>query len=153
VPVIRTFYTELGSLETHTPDLLRDFLTMGIAGRPMAMVYESDYLSAKLTNEIPGNSDITVMYPNPDVISEHTLVSWTPKGDRLLNALLTNPTIGKYEETHGYRTSQDANGFVGYMATRGITVPSVNALSRNLQFARLPTESNLLALINAVAAG
>lgn len=150
VQVIKSLFTELGDLQTHTPDLLEQFLAQGMAGIPMAMVYEDDYLNARLTREIPANSDITVMYPNPDVITQDTLVSWTPKGDKL-NALLTTPTMEAYLEAYGYRTSQDADSFVGYMAKRGITVPDLNVLHRYLQFTPMPSETSLLALINAVA--
>jgi hypothetical protein len=152
VPVIKSLFTELGSLPTHTPDLLRQFLTLGMDGRPMALVYESDYLGAVLTHEIPAASDITVMYPNPDVTAEETFVSWTQKGNKL-TSLLTSSPMQDVEEAHGYRTSQDAYGFAGYMAARNIAVPSVNTLLASLQFARLPSESSLLALINAVTAG
>jgi hypothetical protein len=152
VRVIKSLFTELGNLPTHTPDLLRELLTGGMDGIPMALIYESDYLGAVLAHDIPASSDITVMYPNPDVITQDTLVSWTPEGERLTN-LLTASAMQAAEEAHGYRTLQDEGSFAGYMAARGITVPSLSALLRELQFARLPTESSLEALINAVTAG
>jgi hypothetical protein len=151
VPVIRSLFTELGNLPTHTPDLLREFLTGGMDGIPMAMVYEVDYLNTVLTHEIPANSDIAVMYPNPDILTQETLVSWTLAGKKL-TALLTSPTMGAVEEAYGYRTVQDETGFAGYMHAKGIPVPSLSVLTNSLQFARLPTEPSLEALINAVTA-
>jgi hypothetical protein len=150
VPVIRSLYTELGGLPTHTQDLLRQFLTGGI---PMAMVYEVDYLNAVLSHVLPAQSDVTVMYPNPDVLAQETFVSWKPEGYALANLLMHDPTMQADEEQHGCRTAKDASDFVRYMKTKGIIVPSLTVLMRSLQFARLPTESGLEALINAVTAG
>jgi hypothetical protein len=152
VPVIRNLFTELGNLPTHTPDLLREFLTEGMAGVPMAMVYEADYLNLLLSHEISASSGITVMYPNPDVLTQNdTLVSWTPAGNKLID-VLTSPTMETLEESLGYRTLQDESGFQSYMLAKGITVPSLSTLMKSLQFARLPSESSLEALINAVTA-
>jgi hypothetical protein len=150
--VIKQCFAELGSLNTHTPDLLQQFLTEGMDAYPMAMVYESDYIYTKLSGQAGPGSQIRVMYPDPDVISDNTLVSWTPRGN-MLTSLLTSPTMASFEEEHGYRTSGDSSGFVTYMAAKGIKVPSLNSYNTGLQFARMPTEASLQVLISAVAPG
>jgi hypothetical protein len=153
--VIRKSFTELGSLDIDSTDLLRKFLTEGMDAYPMIMVYESYYIQALLDGLASPQSGITVMYPDPDVISDSTLVSWTPHGNQM-TALLATPALAAIEEQHGYRTSRDSSdssGFVRYMAARGITVPSLNTLSESLQFVRLPTEASLQKLIDAVTPG
>lgn len=149
VPVIRSLFTESGSLETHTPVLLNQFLTGGMGAYPMAMVYESDYLSVTLAGR-PRDPNLTVMYPTPDVLPEDTLVAWTPAGKKLIN-ILQSPAMFAAEEAHGYRTETDKTGFVRYMAGKGIDVPDLDELERTLQFSNLPTEHVLEELINAVA--
>jgi hypothetical protein len=150
--VIKQSFAELGSMDTHTPDLVQQFLTEGMDALPMAMVYEDDYVFAKLSGEVGPGSQIMVMYPDPDVISDDTLVSWTPGGNKM-TSLLTSPAMVSFEEEHGYRTSRDSSGFVNYMAPRGIKVPSLNSYDPSLQFVSLPTETSLKALINAVVPG
>jgi hypothetical protein len=150
--VIRQCFAELGNLDTHTPDLLRHFLTEGIDAYPMAMVYESDYIFTRLSGQSGLNSDLRVMYPNPDVISDNTLVSWTQRGNAF-TSLLTSPTMQAFEERHGYRTSGDSSGFVDYMKEKGIYVPNLNIYDRKLQFASLPSSASLQTLINAVFPG
>jgi hypothetical protein len=149
VPVIRSYFTELGNLEGHTPVLLNQFLASGMGTDPMAMVYESDYLSAVLAGESQ-DPNLTVMYPTPDVLAEDTLVAWTPAGKRLIDAL-RSPTMAALEKAHGYRTEADKAGFVKYMAGKGITVPDLDELEKTLQFTNLPTEDILEELISAVA--
>jgi hypothetical protein len=153
VAVIRKCFTELGSLETDSTFLLRKFLTDGIDGAyPMIMVYESYYIQALLNGTAKQQSGVTVMYPDPDVLSDNTVVSWTPHGNQL-TPLLTTPAMAALEEQLGYRTSSDSSGFVSYMAARGITVPSFNTLRAILQIVKLPTEANLQKLIDAVTRG
>jgi hypothetical protein len=152
VALIRECFSEQGSMDTHTPDLIRQFITDGMDAYPMVMAYEDDYIQALLSGLAGPKSGITVMYPNPDVISDNTLVSWTPHGN-MMTALLTKPAMAAAEEQHGYRTSGDSSGFVSYMAARGITVPNLNALHTSLQFAGLPTDTSLQELINEVVPG
>lgn len=152
VAVIRDCFSEQGSMNTHTPDLIRQFVTDGMDAYPMVMAYEDDYIQARLSGLAGPKSGITVMYPNPDVIADNTLVSWTPQGNKM-TALLTTPTMAAAEEQHGYRTSGDSSGFVSYMTAKGITVPNLNALSASLQFANLPTDTSLQELINEVVPG
>jgi hypothetical protein len=147
--VIRQCFAELGNLDTHTPDLLRHFLTEGIDAYPMAMVYESDYIFTLLSGQPGLNTDLTVMYPNPDVISDNTLVSWTPRGNAF-TSLLTAPAMQAFEERHGYRTSGDSTGFVSYMAAKNVHVPDLNKYNADLQFASLPSSASLQTLIDAV---
>jgi hypothetical protein len=149
VPVIKSLFTELGSLESHTPVLLNKFLTGGMGAYPMAMVYESDYLGAVLTGETH-DPNLTVMYPTPDVLAEDTLVAWTPAGKQLID-LLQSPAMAAPEQAHGYRTEADKAGFVKYMASKHIIVPDLDQLEKTLQFTNLPTEDVLEKLIHAVA--
>jgi hypothetical protein len=150
VPVIRSLFTELGELPTYSVLLLNQFLAGGMGEYPMAMVYESQYLSTKLTG-IATDPRLTVMYPTPDVSSEDTLVAWTPAGKKLINVLQSKP-IAALEEAEGYRTVADKAGFVTYMAGKGIPVLDLDELeAERVQFASLPTKDVLTELINAVA--
>lgn len=95
-------------------------------------------------------SRITVMYPNPNVVADKTLYSWTPAGDKL-TTLLTSPPMVNFEEQNGYRTPNDNGSFVSYMAAKGITVPTLSGAVP--QFVHLPTELSLCKLITSVVPG
>jgi hypothetical protein len=151
VPVIRSLFTELGELQDFSVTLLNQFLAGGMGEYPMAMVYESQYLSTRLTG-IATDPSLTVMYPTPDVSTQDALVAWTPAGKRLIEAL-KSPQIAALEKGEGYRTAADKAEFVRYMASRGLFVPDLNQLEvAGVQFSNLPTADVLTKLINAVAA-
>jgi hypothetical protein len=149
VPVIRDLLTELGSLEPHSPFLLNKFLSSGMGEYPMAMVYESYYLSAVL-HHTAQDPNLTVMYPTPDVEPDETVTSWTTDGGKLITALKSKQ-LTTDAEAYGYRTVADKADFVKYMKARGIDVPDLDNLANTLQFVPLPTEAVLEELINAVA--
>lgn len=149
--VIRKSFEAQGELQTHTPFLLQLFLTQGMTGCPMALVYENDALTIK-QQLADVRTGVTVMYPDPDLIADNTLFSWTSAGDAL-TALLQTPRLQDFEKQHGYRTSSDLTDFASYMASRGITVPSLNPASPGLKVVPMPTAVTLQALINMVAPG
>ena len=108
--------------DAHTPNLMEDFIDNGLA-EPMAVVYENDYLYAAITGAI-NPSDVVMIYPTPDIISDDTLVSWDPAGNRLVESL-TSSGMDQLAERDGYRTDGDSAGFVGAMAALDYTVPDI----------------------------
>lgn len=112
-----------GGTQWHTPDLVRQFQNEDI---PMAVVYENDYLTMRLKDP-----DVAVMYPDPTIDADNTLVWWkragkpADLGQRVVNLLTGNPALKLLEEHYGYRTAQDAD-FVQYWHKRDITVPSLD---------------------------
>jgi hypothetical protein len=151
--VIRECFAGQGSMDTHTPDLLTQFLTDGMGREPMAMVYESDYIHAKLTDQAYLPPGLEVLYPTPDVIPDNTFVSWTSAGNKMTGLLARDPVLAVLAERHGYRTSQDAVRFVREMADKGITVPGLGPLPAGLQIAALPAAASFQELIDAVTPG
>ena len=89
--MITSLFTELGDLPNFSVLLLNQFLAGGMGEYPMAMVYESQYLSSVLTGTAT-DPNLTFMYPTPDVSSEDALVAWTPAGKKLIAALQSKPT-------------------------------------------------------------
>lgn len=148
--VISDLYTELGGLENYSGLEVSDFFSGGMGTYPMALMYESQYLSTVVTGQASDTS-LTFMYPTPDVTVQDAMVGFTPEGDTLVNAM-NLPSVRKALESEGYRTEQDKSGFVNAMAAQHITVPSLDNLEQyGVQFTPLPHASVLKDLINAVA--
>jgi hypothetical protein len=146
LPLIRSCFTEQGVMQTHTPDLLRLFLTDGMSRFPMGLFYEKDFLDEKLKRGNEVSSQIVLMYPNPTVISDNTFVWWTDSGRKVDNLLHNDPVLVELEERSGYRTSNDNERFVHDMAAKGIRVPELAKLA----VAPLPTDENFQALVEKV---
>jgi hypothetical protein len=115
--------------ETHTPNLMDDFLGGGV---PMAVVYENDYLYAAVSHKFD-RDQVVMMYPTPEINSDDTLVSWSAAGNQLISKI-TSPQMKDLAEHDGYRTSEDSADFVSVMNSAGYSVPSLNPPSPDLQF-------------------
>jgi Bacterial extracellular solute-binding protein len=148
--LVQKCFVEQGSMATHTPILLEQFLTDGMDRYPMGMFYEKDYISTRLNDQGALGQGAVLMYPNPDVIPDNTFVWWTDAGRRLNSLLQNDRVLVDLEERAGYRTSNDNVRFVRDMAGKGITVPNLDSPPTGLQIAPLPTDDNLQKLINAV---
>jgi len=69
------------------------------------------------------------MYPAPTVLSKHTFVPLTEKGDRLGKALTTDPKLLELETEYGFRTASPG-AFTRLVKSRNVDVPDsiVNAV-------------------------
>lgn len=110
IPVIKKYYDQLGSLPQSTPDLMNDFMNGATGPNAMAMVYESDYINSLGYDSTVRNSDTTLLYPDTDIISDDTLVAWTPAGQQLMN-LFTSQGTSEFALRSGYRTTTNADAF------------------------------------------
>lgn len=150
LPLVQKCFVEQGSMATHTPILLEQFLTDGMDRYPMGMFYEKDYISTRFQDPGTVGQDAVLMYPNLDVTSDNTFIWWTDAGRRLNSLLQNDPVLVGLEEWSGYRTSNDNVSFVRDMAAKGITVPNLDTPPPGLQIVPLPTDDNLQKLIDAV---
>lgn len=146
-------FTIQGAMEQHTPDLLRKFAADGMNAYPMALVYESSAISAKFGRSGTLPADTVLMYPNPDIVSDTTLVAFNALGEHIINLLSagtpsSDPSLVGLEEQDGFRTSSDSQTFMGYMASRH--VPVINLDQAPVTFVRPPDESAYQALIKRI---
>ncbi len=116
--------------DSHTSDLMQDFISSnGVI--EMAAVYENDYLYDEI-NGI-GPAGVVMMYPNPDIIADDTLVAWNSAGYKQVEALKSTG-MKKLMEQDGFRPSGDGPGFVSAMTGKGHTVPDIDRPPAGLQF-------------------
>ena len=148
---VRDLFDLQGSMQTHTPELLRQFLTDGGIAVPIALIYENDYLQSRLNKEASG--DTVLMYPNPTVVSDNALVTWTEEGKKVCRLLSTDPGLLDLEEKSGYRTVRDREDFVQYFRGHNITVPDLNALDGTLASAPTPAGPAFDELMKAIGRG
>lgn len=90
-----------------------------------------------------------MMYPNPTVVPDITLVAWTPRGSQITNLLRYDQRLVALERTFGYRTPYDNVARVRDLSKVGIHVADLASLPT----AELPTNKALQSLIDAVMGG
>jgi hypothetical protein len=143
LPAVEPIFLRQGLTATSSEEPFQDYLSIGIGKTPMVMVYEAQYLAAAAANNGSITKDMVLMYPDPDVLSKHTVVPLTANGDKVGQLLLTNPDLQKLATKYGFRTN-DTAAFNQFLKAHGLTTPSlVNLIDP-------PTYENLEAMITAV---
>ena len=88
----------------------------------MVMIYEAQFLARAAARDGSIGPDRVLMYPEPTVLTKHTLVPLTPAGDRVGRLLAGDPELQRLAVTHGFRTA-DAATVRKYLADRKVAPP------------------------------
>lgn len=97
-PLLHTLTTVQGAQKSSSDEPFQDFLA-GV-GDPLVLVYESQ-VAALLQRDDPG--DLTVLYPDVTVTSDHTVVPLTGNGREFGELLESDPTLRSLEVRYGFR--------------------------------------------------
>ncbi|TQF05869.1 hypothetical protein E6W39_31095 [Kitasatospora acidiphila] len=102
-PALQKLMGYQGAMLSSSDQLFRDF----VAGteRPLSWTYESEVAEQALAGTLPAGS--TVIYPDYDIQSDHTVVELTAKAARVSAALATDPDLVKLEARFGFRPESD----------------------------------------------
>jgi hypothetical protein len=136
-------FLKQGLTASSSEEPFQDYLSIGIGKTPMVMIYEAQFLAAAAANNGSITKDMVLMYPDPDVLSKHTLVPLTSKGDKIGQLLLNNPQLQKLATKYGFRTNNPA-AFNQFLADHKLTSPSL------VNLIEPPTYENLEAMIFAI---
>lgn len=99
-----------------------DYLSQGVGKSPLVMIYEAQFLHAKAQANSPVSDDMVLLYPEPTVFSKHVVVPLSPKGERLGDALTTDPVLKRLAIEHGFRNDSRAD-FQGFVKRHNLAVP------------------------------
>ncbi|WP_380284670.1 hypothetical protein [Kitasatospora purpeofusca] len=95
-------FNRQGGMQSSTEQPFADFVSGN--GRPLVLAYESQALELAAQGEkgeLPDN--MVVLYPDTVVVSDHSLVAFTPNGKRLAEALVKDEKLQKLAVDHGFR--------------------------------------------------
>ena len=88
----------------------------------MVMVYEAQFLARAAANDGSIRPEMVLMYPEPTILSKHTLVSLTPAGAALGRFLADDPELRALATEYGFRTT-DTAGFRTFLQGHGVAAP------------------------------
>ncbi|MFI6362361.1 three-helix bundle dimerization domain-containing protein [Nocardia sp. NPDC050630] len=104
LPTVSRLFVRQGYTENSTDGPFREYLAAGMGPTPMVWIYEAQFVEASVRGQIkPG---MMLIYPSPTVVSQHTLVPLTTRGDRVGRLLATDPDLQRLAAEHGFRTSE-----------------------------------------------
>ncbi|WP_153455732.1 hypothetical protein [Streptomyces smaragdinus] len=110
--LLRKLVQVQGAQQSSSDGPFRDF-TSGV-GNPLVLVYEQQVASLLLAKTDPG--ELTVLYPDTTVSSDHTLVPVTEGGRELGEALRTDARLRELAVRHGFRPAGAAPEFTAATA-------------------------------------
>jgi hypothetical protein len=122
VDAVARLFLGQGFSEYSTEGPFEDYLTIGVGKTPMVMIYEAQYLARAAAQDGSIGPDRVLMYPEPTVLTKHTLVPLRPAGDRVGRLLAGDPELQRLAVTHGFRTA-DAAAVRKYLADRKVAPP------------------------------
>jgi hypothetical protein len=121
---VASLFLEQGFSASSSEAPFEDYLSQGIGSKPMVMVYEAQFLGRQMSDE--GSSAITddmlLMYPDPTVLSKHTVVPLSDAGNTVGELLTTDPRLARLAARYGFRPA-DASVFADQLAEHGLAVP------------------------------
>ena len=125
-----------------------DYLSQGIGSKPLVMIYEAQFLGRQMsaTGRSAITPDMVLMYPDPTVLSKHTVVPLSEQGSQVGELLQSDPRLARLAAQYGFRPADPAV-FTAALADNGLTVPAspVNVIDP-------PSYETLEAMITTISA-
>jgi hypothetical protein len=114
VDSVSPLFVQQGFTEQSSEAPFEDYLSIGVGKTPMVMIYESQFVARAAARDGSITSNMVLMYPDPDVLSKHTLVPLSAKGDKVGRLLQDDLTLQHLAVVFGFRTSKpdDFSSFV-----------------------------------------
>jgi hypothetical protein len=122
VDAVAPLFLRQGFSEYSTEGPFEDYLTIGAGKTPLVMIYEAQFLARAAAQDGSIGPDRVLMYPEPTVLTKHTLVPLKPSGDRVGRLLAADPELQRLAVKHGFRTA-DAATVARYLADRKVAPP------------------------------
>lgn len=114
-------FSKQGYQESSSSGPFEDYVTMKLGKSPLVMVYEQQFLQYAFQH--PGiDPDMVLLYPQPTVLTKHTIVALTDAGARFAEVFQHDPAIQKIASRYGFRGSDNAALFAEAKA-RKIEMP------------------------------
>ena len=105
---VAPLFLRQGFSEYSSEGPFEDYLTIGAGKTPMVMIYEAQYLARAAAQDGSIGPDRVLAYPEPNVLTKHTLVPLKPTGDRVGRLLAGDPELQRLAVKWGFRTAAAA---------------------------------------------
>jgi hypothetical protein len=120
---VADLFVKQGSLDPSSADPFRAYLVGGVDAAPLVLIYEAQFLEAALDRHPRLGSDRVLVYPEPTVLSTHTVVALDDRGDKVGRLLATDPDLQRRAARHGFRPATMPDAVAQAVAGLPIAVP------------------------------
>jgi hypothetical protein len=122
LPFLGSLFLRQGFLEYSSESPFEDYLVMGMGKAPLVMIYEAQYISRAAANDGSILPDMVLLYPEPTIFTKHILIPLSEAGERLGEAMETDPDLQRLAIEYGFR-NDDMAYFREYTDDAGLTMP------------------------------
>lgn len=119
---VRPLFTGQGYTESSSAGPFSDYLSQGMGSKPLVMVYESQFVGELLAQDSRLRDDMVLAYPDPTVLSEHTIIALTEEGAAVAKLISDDPQLQRLAAEHGYRPN-DPSLFDDVFGEEGQSAP------------------------------
>jgi hypothetical protein len=114
-------FARQGFQEASSTGPFEDYTAMGVGKAPLVMIYEQQFLEYVLSHTNP-NPDMVLLYPQPTILSKHTIIALTDNGARFARELTSDPKVASIAQHYGFRTENSSELFAAVEA-KNLTIP------------------------------
>jgi len=100
-PAFRDIFLRQGFTEYSSEAPFEDYQVMGMGKSPLVIIYESQFLQLAAQGRL--RSEMVLLYPEPTIYTKHVLIAFTEAGQRLGEALETDPALRRLAVEYGFR--------------------------------------------------
>jgi len=122
MPALESLFMRQGFLESSSAAPFNDYMVMGIGKAPLVMIYEAQFLYEAARDQGGVRDRMVLLYPEPTIFTKHTLLVMTEGGEKLGEALTTDPVLKKLAVEHGLRNDEVA-AFRAFTKEHKLAVP------------------------------
>lgn len=101
-PAFHDIFLRQGFTEYSSESPFEDYEVMGMGKSPLVIIYESQFLQLAAQGRL--RPEMALLYPEPTVYTKHVLIAFTEAGQRLGEALDTDPALRRLAVEYGFRT-------------------------------------------------
>lgn len=101
LPQVTPLFSGQGYMAGSSATPFEDYLNKGQGDSPLVMIYEAQFLAQAQQGGV--RPDMVLLYPEPTIYTDHTLIAMNNKGKKLGEALTDDPDLQKLSIKYGFR--------------------------------------------------
>ncbi len=114
-------FAKQGYQESSSSGPFEDYVTMKLGKSPLVMIYEQQFLEYAFRHQAL-DPNMVLLYPQPTILTKHTIVALTDKGARFADVFERNAQVWAIARRYGFRGT-DNTALLAEAKTRGLEVP------------------------------
>jgi hypothetical protein len=123
LPMLADMFLRQGLRPSSSQEPFEDYLVKGMGHSPAVMIYEAQFIAQAARQDGSIQPDMVLMVPVPTIFTKHVFVPLSTAGEKLGEALTTDPELQQLAIEYGFRNDNLAS-FQDFTSTHGVILPN-----------------------------